>query len=630
MDAGVANPPGPLGAGPAPSAPSTTLSKLWLTLRAILPILCSFGLTALVLANAYFQRQQFYPSVVYITKSNPSMAVIYMQAFVFVILFGKLMRKLFFGQLRAAEIEHVVERFFYVIIDTGLAFTVFKDDFSPNFLAFFTALLFLKVFHWLADDRVDFMERSPNITALFHIRIVSLIAILGVADINFITMAYNSILAKGPSVQLVFAFEYAILLTILVNLAIKWVLHVIDLYGEHPWEDKVVFMHYTEVVIDFIKDLANTDNVCIICREEMTANSLTKKLPCNHIFHTSCLRSWFQRQQTCPTCRLNILQVPGDSAQARQQARPQGAQNNGAHYNNNNNPQGHVQGPPPGGMPRPGQFPMFDPNMFMQGRFPFPVPPGLGGLAPPGAQQPRPGVSGTAPTGTPVTSQPTSSTGSTGVPPPFFPPMPPFFGMPFGVPPPLPPVNFSGLTDDEVRAMEGQERQHVEARVKCLRNIQILLDAAVMEMQQYSAVTARLPAVPVATVPTPAAAPASAEAVAAAASTANAATASTSSTAATSIKEPLPSTSLGARPKVSPTADVTEKKAAEAAVDPEKVMSTLTSELMKSASNIDGNIDPKEAEGRNAEQDEIRRRRLALFEQQKSDKPSDEESKKTS
>lgn len=35
-----------------------------------------------------------------------------------------------------------------------------------------------------------------------------------------------------------------------------------------------------------------------------------KKLPCNHIFHTSCLRSWFQRHQTCPTCRLDILHPP--------------------------------------------------------------------------------------------------------------------------------------------------------------------------------------------------------------------------------------------------------------------------------------------------------------------------------
>lgn len=52
------------------------------------------------------------------------------------------------------------------------------------------------------------------------------------------------------------------------------------------------------------EELLAADNVCIICREEMTTAS--KKLPCNHIFHTSCLRSWFQRQQTCPTCRLNV------------------------------------------------------------------------------------------------------------------------------------------------------------------------------------------------------------------------------------------------------------------------------------------------------------------------------------
>jgi E3 ubiquitin-protein ligase synoviolin len=35
----------------------------------------SLTLTTIVIANAYYQKKQFYPSVVYITKSNPSMAV---------------------------------------------------------------------------------------------------------------------------------------------------------------------------------------------------------------------------------------------------------------------------------------------------------------------------------------------------------------------------------------------------------------------------------------------------------------------------------------------------------------------------------------------------------------------------
>jgi len=41
-----------------------------------------------------------------------------------------------------------------------LAFTVFREDFSPTFVAMFTMLLFFKCFHWLADDRVDYVS-SP-------------------------------------------------------------------------------------------------------------------------------------------------------------------------------------------------------------------------------------------------------------------------------------------------------------------------------------------------------------------------------------------------------------------------------------------------------------------------------------
>lgn len=38
------------------------------------------------------------------------------------------------------------------------------------------------------------------------------------------------------------------------------------------------------------------------------------------------------------------------------------------------------------------------------------------------------------------------------------------------------------MTEDEVRQLEGNERQHVEARIKVLRNIQTLLDAAVVQV----------------------------------------------------------------------------------------------------------------------------------------------------
>lgn len=51
-------------------------------------------------------------------------------------------------------------------------------------------------------------------------------------------------------------------------------------------------------------EIAAGDAMCIICREELTA---AKKLPCGHLFHMHCLRSWLERQQLCPTCRRPVL-----------------------------------------------------------------------------------------------------------------------------------------------------------------------------------------------------------------------------------------------------------------------------------------------------------------------------------
>lgn len=79
-----------------------------------------------------------------------------------------------------------------------------------------------------------------------------------------------------------------------------------------------VFVSYPDATSE---ELQQGDNVCIICREEMTTGC--KKLPCNHIFHTSCLRSWFQRQQTCPTCRMDVLRPQPPTPQ--QQLPPQPA-----------------------------------------------------------------------------------------------------------------------------------------------------------------------------------------------------------------------------------------------------------------------------------------------------------------
>uniref|UniRef100_A0A3Q1BFI1 RING-type E3 ubiquitin transferase n=1 Tax=Amphiprion ocellaris TaxID=80972 RepID=A0A3Q1BFI1_AMPOC len=486
--------------------------------RAALVTATSLALTGAVVAHAYFLKHQFYPTVVYLTKSSPSMAVLYIQAFVLVFLLGKFMRKVFFGQLRAAEMEHLIERSWYAVTETCLAFTVFRDDFSPRFVALFTLLLFLKCFHWLAEDRVDFMERSPNISWIFHLRVLSLMGLLAAMDFLFVNHACHSIITRGASVQLVFGFEYAILLTMVLTTFIKYVLHTVDLQSENPWDNKAVYMLYTELFTGFIKvllyiafmtimikvhtfplfairpmylamrqfkkavtdaimsrrairnmntlypdatpeDLQASDNVCIICREEMVTGA--KKLPCNHIFHSSCLRSWFQRQQTCPTCRMDVLRASNNNqTPAPAQAPPPAPAA----------PANAPAAPPPNVAP--GMLPGFPPGIFpFWGPFPAVPPPAAAAPAPGATDAPQSSTEATQTAGKDTSYIPLSFY--------FILLSPPVSSMP------PPPPSLSRLSEEELRELEAEGRRGLEARLQCLQNIHTLLDAAMLNIHHY-------------------------------------------------------------------------------------------------------------------------------------------------
>ena len=74
-------------------------------MRMLAVTLLSTFLSALVISNAYMEKKQFYPTVVYLLSSNRSLGVIYLQAFVMVWFFCKFLKAIFFGTLRAAEVE---------------------------------------------------------------------------------------------------------------------------------------------------------------------------------------------------------------------------------------------------------------------------------------------------------------------------------------------------------------------------------------------------------------------------------------------------------------------------------------------------------------------------------------------
>lgn len=47
-------------------------------------------------------------------------------------------------------------------------------------------------------------------------------------------------------------------------------------------------------------------------------------------------------------------------------------------------------------------------------------------------------------------------------------------------------MDFSSLNIEQLVAVEGQERQNVEARINMLRTVHALLDAAIIQLNQYT------------------------------------------------------------------------------------------------------------------------------------------------
>lgn len=119
------------------------------------------------------RREQFYPAVVYLSTSKLSVCVLGNFALAILLCFGHLLKKIFLGSLREAEVERIFDKSKDALMETCLAMTIFREEFNTSFVVMFVSLLFVKVWHWLCQDRVEFIETTPATSRLAHVRIVS-------------------------------------------------------------------------------------------------------------------------------------------------------------------------------------------------------------------------------------------------------------------------------------------------------------------------------------------------------------------------------------------------------------------------------------------------------------------------
>jgi E3 ubiquitin-protein ligase synoviolin len=401
-----------------------------------------------VLLRAYYERPNFYSAAVYISQSTGSLMFLVNLMLIVAASFGFGLQRLFYGRLRPIETEQLYDKAWFAVSETLLAMTIFRDDIGMWFFTMFLCLLAGKVWQWIGEGRVEFLEQQPPANPkLFHTRLMSSLLLSVAFDILMMQYCVNSILSDSrPGVMVMFGFEYVLLAIASISTLLRYTLSLVELYlthrqekareetrrvarelatqraaaagteapaeeeddddGDVPgWEEKGRWVFYLDLATDFIKSVVylgffmilmtfygipihimrdlfmtirsfikrlhdfvqyrnatrdmNTrypdatadelerENTCIVCREEMhpwvqpEANQAqagrrmderqrAKKLPCGHILHFSCLRSWLERQQVCPTCRRPVLSQTGtqNTNQGNQNQQNQQAQNN--------------------------------------------------------------------------------------------------------------------------------------------------------------------------------------------------------------------------------------------------------------------------------------------------------------
>lgn len=411
----------------------------------------------IVLARAYYERPNFYSAAVYISQSTGSLMFLVNLMLIIAASVGYGLQRLFYGPLRPIETEQLYDKAWFAVSETLLAMTIFRDDIGLWFFTMFLCLLAGKVWQWIGEGRVEFLEQQPPANPrLFHARLASSLLLSVFFDVFMTQYCVTSILsAARPGVMVMFGFEYVLLAIASLSTLMRYGLSLVELAvtqrqenardearrvareqarqqvtaegAEAPlqveeedddtdvpgWEEKGRWVFYLDLATDLVKALVymgfftvlmtfygipihimrdlfmsvrslikrindfiqyrnatrdmNTrypdatgddlsrENICIVCREEMRPwtppgaegapsgrrvdeRQRPKKLPCGHILHFSCLRSWLERQQVCPTCRRPVL---GESTPPPTQPNDQA---NPAPQNQQNQPNGPFQG----------------------------------------------------------------------------------------------------------------------------------------------------------------------------------------------------------------------------------------------------------------------------------------------
>lgn len=241
----------------------------------------SFMSVAALVIYAYYTREQFYPTILFLVSSKLSFLISGNMLLVTVVLVAKILKTIFFGKLRGVEVELLFDKAKYSITETCLALTVFRHEITPTILMIFGSLIVVKAFHWLAKSRIEYNEQQQHLPLKSHLRMISLITSLVIIDVAVARYCIKYTFDQGRSVFILFGFEFGLLVIYIFSMLFRYILQCIDEAMESEFQSKGFYLMLCELIADALKLVTYTCFFCLVFVYYGLPIHIIRFLPCH-------------------------------------------------------------------------------------------------------------------------------------------------------------------------------------------------------------------------------------------------------------------------------------------------------------------------------------------------------------
>ncbi|KAJ5719825.1 hypothetical protein N7493_006703 [Penicillium malachiteum] len=199
--------------------------------------LAAYAGASVVLATGVFlkalhQRSNFYSACVYLSQSSANLMILTnlcLLATGFVLFW---LQRLLYGPLRPIETEQLYERAWFAVTETCLAMTIFRGSLGGWFLVMFISLLVGKVWGWIGEGRVEYLEQQPPANPrLFHTRLAVSLVLSILFNASMLRYCVNTVYHQAkPDMMVMFGFEFAILTILSTSTTARYCISLTELY----------------------------------------------------------------------------------------------------------------------------------------------------------------------------------------------------------------------------------------------------------------------------------------------------------------------------------------------------------------------------------------------------------------